>query len=94
MASKKTVHLEVDDLVDQLMVLGSSMVYLAKDNADDIISELEKRGVLNSEEGKKAAIDLKEKFHEKKDKLYGGVMDQAKKVVDDLGIATKDDLKR
>lgn len=46
---------KVEGLVDQLLVFGSSLVYLAKDGAEDIIKELEKQNLLNNEEGKKAA---------------------------------------
>ncbi len=82
------------DVLDQVMVLGSSMVYLAKDSSEEVIKELEKRDLLSSAEGKKMAKDIKDNFQQRKDKLYGSVMDIARKVIDDLGIATKEDLKK
>ena len=65
--SKRVIRIDVDDLIDQALVLGSSLVYLAKDSADGIISELEKRQLLSSKEGKKMAEDIRNNFTKRKD---------------------------
>ena len=91
--SKDTNYVDkVDGLVDQLMVFGSSLVYLAKDGAEEIIKELEKQNLLNSEEGQKAAKEIREKFTKRKDSLHKSVKSSVQSVIDELGIATKDDI--
>ena len=86
--------IDFDDLLDQAMVLGSSLVYLAKDSADEIVNELEKRELLSNEKGRKMASDLKDQFSTRKDKLHSKVKAHLTKVIDELGIATKEDLKK
>ncbi len=83
---------KVDGLVDQLLVFGSSLVYLAKDGAEDIIKELEKQNLLNNEEGKKAAKEIRERFTNRKDSLYKSMKSNVQNVIDELGFATKEDI--
>jgi polyhydroxyalkanoate synthesis regulator phasin len=94
--AKKSHELTIDfdDLLDQAMVLGSSLVYLARDSADDIVTELEKRDLLSSDEGRKMANDLKDEFSTRKAKLQSKVKTHLTKIIDELGIATKEDLKK
>ena len=92
--SKRVIRIDVDDLIDQALVLGSSLVYLAKDSADGIISELEKRQLLSSKEGKKMAEDIRNNFTKRKNKLHSKIKESLRGVIDDLGIATKEDLKK
>jgi len=90
----KVLKIDVGDLLDQALVLGSSLVYLTKDSADTIIEELEKRNLLSPEKGKKLTEDIKKSFSERKEKLNEKVKEKLKKVIDDLGIATKEDLEK
>ena len=92
--SKRVIKIDVDDFVDQAMVLGSSLVYLAKDSADGILDELEKRQLLSSKEGRKLAEDIKNNFTKRKNKLHAKIKESLRGVIDDLGIATKEDLKK
>ena len=86
--------IDFDDLLDQAMVLGSSLVYLAKDSANELVDELEKRDLLSTDEGRKMANDLKNEFSTRKEKLHAKVKKHLTKVIDELGIATKEDLKK
>lgn len=90
----KTLRIDVGDLLDQALILGSSLVYLAKDSAEEIVSELEKRDLLSSKDGRKMADDIKENFRKRKESLHSKVKENLRKVIDDLGIATKEDLKK
>jgi len=90
----KNVKIEVGDLLDQAIVLSSSLVYLAKDGADTIVEELEKRDLLSTKEGRKLADDIKGNFEKRKQVLHEKVKKHLKSIIDDLGIATKEDLKK
>ncbi len=92
--SNKSLKIDVDNLLDQAMVLGSSLVYLAKDSGEAIVGELEKRELLSTDKGRKLARDIKDNFKSRKSKLHAKVKDALKKVIDDLGIATKEDLEK
>lgn len=91
---KKTTTIELGDMLDQAIVLGSSMVYLAKDGADMIVEELEKKELLSTKEGRKLADDIKDNFEKRKGDLHAKVKKHLKTIIDDLGIATKEDLQK
>ena len=91
---ERVLKIDIDDLFDQALVLGSSLVYLTKDSADTIVEELEKRDLLSSDKGKKLAADIRKGFMSRKDKLHATIKSKLKDVIDDLGIATKEDLKK
>ncbi|OGG05583.1 hypothetical protein A2872_00280 [Candidatus Gottesmanbacteria bacterium RIFCSPHIGHO2_01_FULL_42_12] len=94
MAKTKKLTLNVDNLLDQALVLGSSLVYLAKDSSDELITLLEKHDLLSHGEGKKVAKDIKDRFHTRKLKLHETLKKELRGVIDDLGIVTKKDLKK
>ncbi len=94
MAKTKKLTLDVDNLLDQALVLGSSLVYLAKDSSDELITLLENHDILVRDEGKKVAKKMKGRFHSQKSKLKETLKKELKNVIDDLGIATRKDLKK
>ena len=83
-----------DNFIDQLLVFGSGLVYLTKDSAEDIIKALEDNNLLNDEDGKKMANEIREKFASHKDALKNSLVGMLRDVVDEVGLATKDDLKK
>jgi polyhydroxyalkanoate synthesis regulator phasin len=91
---EKVLKIDVGDLLDQALVLGSSLVYLTKDSADAIIEELEKKDLLSPEKGRKLTEDIKKGFSQRKEKLNLRIKAKLKKVIDNLGIATKEDLEK
>lgn len=86
-STKKTR--QAKDLLDQIQTLGSSIVYLAKDTSDSVIADLEDNGFLTGDDGQELAKDIKNDYKKKKDRLYNNVIKHMRRVVDDLGIATK-----
>lgn len=89
MSTKTNKKPDVKGLMDQIQTIGSSIVYLAKDTSDNVISELEKSGLLSEADGKEMATEIKGDLKKRKTKLYNRVMDHLGKVVDDLGIERK-----
>lgn len=90
----KNLKSDIKDLLDQAVIFGSSLVYLTKDSADIIIEELEKKELLSSKEGRKLADDIHDNFTKRKNELHAKVKKHLKEIIDDLGIATKEDLKK
>lgn len=85
MAAKK------DDkkLLDRAVVLGSSLVYLGKGVADDIISELEKNKILAGDEGKDMAKKIRSQAMDKGDEVRKTVITELGKVINELNSAAK-----
>lgn len=90
MATKKTK----DSLLNKLVILGSSFVYLTKDTAEDVIDVLEKNKVLSEKEGKQMAQNIRQEVKTRKDTVKKGVISELRSVINELGIATKEDLEK
>lgn len=82
-----------ETLLNKAVVLGSSLVYLGKGIAEDVISEFEKRNLLAGKEGKELADKLRSDLMDKKDEVRTRVVKELHNIVNQLGIATKEDLK-
>ena len=83
-----------ETLLNKAVILGSSLVYLGKGVAEDVISEFEKRNLLAGKEGKELADKLRSDLMDKKDEVKERVVKELRNIVDQLGIATKEDLKK
>lgn len=81
------------DLLTRMIILGSSFVYLSKDLAEDIVDELEEHRVLAGDDGKQLADKIRGKVRDHKDNAKEKVKAELRDVINELGIATKDDLK-
>ena len=85
MAAKK------DDkkLLERAIVLGSSLVYLGKGVADDIISELEKNKILAGDQGRDMAKRIRSQAMDKGDEVRKTVITELGKVITELNSAAK-----
>jgi len=89
MAAKKSKN----TLVDKVVLLGSSLVYLTKGATDELIDVLERNDVVSTKEGKAAVEKVKSQLESRRKDVQGKVVKELGKVIDQLGLATKDDLK-
>ena len=90
MATKKAK----DTLVDKLVLLGSSLAYLTKGATDELLDILEKNNIVSTKEGKAAVEKVKSQLEARKKNVQSSVVKQLQGVVDQLGLATKEDLKK
>jgi polyhydroxyalkanoate synthesis regulator phasin len=82
------------NLLDQFLVFGSSLVYLGRDSADELVKTLEENELLVTPEGKEMADDIQKDFKKRKKEVQKTVRKMLKSIVDEMGIATKEDLKK
>lgn len=88
------IDLELSDVFDKMLVLGSAFTYLAKDLGDEFIEALEKHDILVGEEGRKTAQDIRRSISKRKEKVKNTITKELRKAVKEIGIATKEDLKK
>ncbi len=86
MATKK------DSLLDQVVLLGSSLAYLTKETTDELIDVLERNNVISTKEGRAAVEKVKTELKTRREDVKKVVVNQLSKAVDELGLATKKDL--
>jgi polyhydroxyalkanoate synthesis regulator phasin len=89
-ANRKTSKTE-ESLLDQLVVLGSSLAYLTKGAADELFTTLEKHNII-SPEGKDVSEKIKHEFKQRQEKARKKVIAELGKVVNELDLVTKKDL--
>ena len=90
MATKKSK----DTLVDKVVLLGSSLAYLTKGATDELLDVLEKNKVISTKEGKAAVEKVKSQLDARKKSVQSQVVKQLQGVINQLGLATKEDLKQ
>src|SRR5579872_2268479 len=94
MPVKKAKKQSKDTLVDKVVLLGSSLVYLTKGATDELIAVLERNDIVSTKEGKEAVEKVKVQLDARKSAVQKSVVKQLGKVIDQLGLATKEDLKK
>ena len=75
-----------------LLYMGLGAAYLAKDKFDEVLNDLEKRGQLSREEAQSFLNDAKTRAKQEEEALAARIRDEVKKVLTDMGLATKDDI--
>ena len=75
-----------------LLYLGLGAAFLAKDKVGEVLADLEKRGQLSREEAQKFFDDAKTRAKQEEEALAARIRDEVKKVLTDMGLATKDDI--
>ena len=75
-----------------LLYLGLGAAFLAKDKFGEVLADLEKRGQLSREEAQKFFDDAKIRAKQEEEALAARIRDEVKKVLTDMGLATKDDI--
>lgn len=83
-----------NSLVDKVVLLGSSLAYLTKGATEELLDVLEKNNVVSTKEGKEAVEKVKAQLESRRKTVQSSVVKQLQKVVDQLGLATKEDLKK
>ena len=84
---------DVMDIAKKALLTGIGLALTAKDEAEDLARELEKKLNLNEEEGKKFLKDIQKRYEETKDKLEARVEKSVQKFLKKADIVTTDELK-
>ena len=84
---------DVIDIAKKALLTGIGLALTAKDEAEDLARELEKKLNLNEEEGKKFLKDIQKRYEETQDKLEARVEKSVQKFLKKADIVTTDELK-
>jgi polyhydroxyalkanoate synthesis regulator phasin len=84
---------DVLDIAKKALLTGIGLALTAKDEAEDLAQELEKKLNLNEEEGKKFLKDIQKRYEETQDKLEARVEKSVQKFLKKADIVTTDELK-
>lgn len=75
-----------------LLYMGLGAAFLAKDKFDEVLEEMEKRGEVSRAEAKGFLDDAKARAQKEEEAMAGRIRQEVKKVLDDMGLATKEDI--
>ncbi len=84
---------DVLDITKRALLTGIGLALTAKDEAEDLAKELEKKLNLNEEEGKKFLKDIRKRYDETQSKLEDRVEKSVKEFLKKADIVTSDELK-
>ena len=84
---------DVMDIAKRALLTGIGLALTAKDEAEDLAKELEKKLNLNEEEGKKFLKDIQNRYEETQNKLENRVEKSVKEFLKKADIVTTDELK-
>ena len=81
------------NLLKKGLMLGLGITAITKETIERTVKDLEKKGEVNTREGKKMVKDLLNKSKKQSEEIMKVVDDRVKKVLKTIPIATKNDLK-
>ncbi|MFW5734431.1 MAG: phasin family protein [Oceanidesulfovibrio sp.] len=77
-----------------LLYLGLGAAFMAKDRMEEIIKDIEEKSDISREEARQFVEDAKERAQKERKEWEKTVKDSVREVLDDMGVATKDDIKK
>ena len=84
---------DVMDIAKRAFLTGIGLALTAKDEAEDLAKELEKKLNLNEEEGKKFLKDIQKRYEDTQNKFEERVEKSVKEFLKKADIVTTDELK-
>ena len=84
---------DVMDIAKKAMLTGIGLALTAKDEAEDLAKELEKKLNLTEGEGKKFLKDIQNRYEDTQNKLEERIEKSVKKFLKKADIVTSDELK-
>lgn len=77
-----------------LLYLGLGAAFMAKDRMDEIMKDIEEKGDISREEARQFVEDAKERAQKERAEWEKTIKDSVREVLDETGVATKDDIKK
>lgn len=81
------------DLLTQALLLGFGLMDVTKEKIEKSIKELKKGKNISGKEAEKVAKDFLDNVNKNKEEISKIIRKQIRRVVDELGLVTKDDIK-
>ncbi|MBN1844517.1 MAG: phasin family protein [Sedimentisphaerales bacterium] len=79
------------DLLHKLLYTGIGVAALTEEKAKELVADLEKRGAVSSEEGKKLAQEMMEKARRHSQEFRRNIQEEVQRVLDRLKIISRTD---
>ncbi|GAA0489315.1 ATP synthase subunit B [Salinibacillus aidingensis] len=80
------------DTVKKGLSLGIGLALTSKEHAEKVLDDLVKKGELTKQESKEFFNEIRERGEESQEELDGKIHEKLNKVLNDLNVATKEDL--
>lgn len=81
------------NLFEKGFLVGMGLLSMTREKAQDIIDELSHEGELQKSDAKQWVDQLSDRGEEERQALRKLIRDEMKKVLDDMGLVTKEDIK-
>lgn len=81
------------DLIKKTMMAGIGLALKTRDEVEDLVKDLVKKGNMNEQEGKKFLDELLDRYDEAKDKMEERVEKMVKDFLKKADVVTGDELK-
>lgn len=81
-------------LLEKSFLAGIGLLSMTREKAQQVIDELSCEGEVQKSEAKKWVDQLSDRGEEERDALRKLIRDELKKVMDEMGIATKEDIQK
>jgi len=81
-------------LLEKGFLAGIGLLSMTREKAEKLIDELSKEGELQKGEVKQWVDQLSNRGEEERQALRNLIRDELKKVLDDMGLATKEDIQK
>ncbi len=81
------------NLFEKGLLAGIGLLSMTREKAQDIIEELSHEGELQKNEAKQWVDQLSDRGEEERQALRKLIRDEMKKVLDEMGLVTKEDIK-
>jgi polyhydroxyalkanoate synthesis regulator phasin len=82
------------DFIKKGLAFGLGLAVTSKEQAEKLVNEMVKKGELSKEESKEMIHQLIQRGEQEKNELKLIMRDQLKKMIDELNLASKDDIRR
>lgn len=80
-------------MLKEILYTGVGGVLLLKDRVEEELKKLQEHGKLSKEDGEKFLDNLKARGEEEEVKVKTEIKEALKEVIDEMGLATKEDIK-
>ena len=81
------------DLIKKSMLTGIGLALKTKDEVEDLVKDLQKRGELSETDGRKFIDDVQKRYDEVQEKLEKRIEKSVKEILKKTNIVTTDELK-
>ncbi len=79
-------------VLKEILYAGLGLVTITREKAEELVSELVKRGELSSEEGKDVLNNIANRMQEETDKLKQRVQDQVENIISSMNLVRRSEL--